>query len=764
MNKKIELIDSFQLRGYQESILSQSLSKNTLVVLPTGLGKTIIALMTTLYYFNKNNKKVIFLAPTKPLVEQQKQSFEQLIKNSDQLTLTVLTGQIPPEKRKTLYQESDIIFATPQIIENDIINRYITPSTIGHIIFDEAHRASKNYAYCFIAEQCHEYAIFLALTASPGTNKEEIYSILKNLYIEHLEYKSYEDDDIKPHVHTTQIHHVEVELSEEQKKIKTYLENAFKSCIEDLQQLGYLKQSISSITKTTLLEFQRELRIEISKQQQEEKVWKAISLSAAALKVMYGSELFESQEFSVAYTYLHNFFRVSGDDSKAAEYLRILIPFRKAYDGLKKLIEQQEQHPKLIKLKELVTNEVKENNQLKFIIFSQYRESAHIIVNELSRISGIHPVLFIGQSKKGETKLSQKEQKKVIEEFREGKYNCLVSTSVGEEGLDIPKVDLVVFYEPVPSAIRSIQRIGRTGRFKQGKAIILQTKDTKDQITRYVASAKEKRMYKVLEQITLEFEKKNKEKTQKTLDSFVKKNNTTQHSTFQSQPESQRPSHSPNHSPSLSLPVVYIDTRENNDLIKELFSLSEFRIEAKQLEVGDIILNEEIGIERKAKIDFVNSIIDKRLFPQLINLARNFKRPVLILEGEENIFSLRNLNPNVIRATLSAISVDLRIPILYTNSIKETSLMIQTMCKRLIKEKKTISLVTDKKSLSEQEELEKVISTIPKINIVTAKELLLHFKTIQNIANATEKEFLEVKGIGALRAKQLEDFFKKEYY
>lgn len=208
---------------------------------------------------------------------------------------------------------------------------------------------------------------------------------------------------------------------------------------------------------------------------------------------------------------------------------------------------------------------------------------------------------------------------------------------------------------------------------------------------------------------------------------------------------------------------IYVDNRENTDLIKAFFRIDEIEVESKKLDVGDIVLSEQVAIERKAKVDFVNSIIDKRLFPQLIDLAKNYKRPVLILEGSENLFSIRNLNPNVIRATLSAIAVDLRMPIIYTNSIDETAQMVLTMVKRLNKEKKDISLVANKTAFSENEELEKFVSSIPKVNVSSAKAILAHFKTVKDLINASEKLLLECDGIGKVRAKFLVDFFEREY-
>lgn len=754
--KKIELIKEFEPRLYQQSIFASSVNKNTLVVLPTGLGKTIVAIMSCVFYFNKTGKKVLFLAPTKPLVEQQEKSFKSFFKNFDEFFFQVLTGLVSPKKRADLYSKADFVFSTPQLVENDIINGIIKPQDFCLIVIDEAHRGTGNYAYTFIAEEFDKTnAKILALTASPGTSKEEILQIKSNLKIEHIEVRKSDDSDVAPYVNKTEITQVKVDLSEDLKKIKESFNRVYAKRILEVKNLGYLQgKNPKTITKTDLLELQNYLRALASQKTSDENVWKGISISAGLMKLSYGIELFESQDFEVCYNYFYNFFRDGKNESKAVLELTLDIEFREAFEELSALVKSGVIHPKFAKLENLVFGEFSKNADLRIIIFSQYRETASRIVKELSKVKEIRPVLFVGQAKKTEKGLSQKEQKDVLEKFKLGDYNILVSTSVGEEGLDIAKVDVVIFYEPVPSAIRSIQRIGRTGRFKKGKAYVLMTNGTRDIVTNIIANAKEKRMYSVLSAMQKETGDGRREMGDKNLSGFLKEN-------IQTQKEEEKENSSPeSRVPSLS---IVVDNRENNDLLKELFRIKELKVETKKLEVGDIIISDYIAIERKSKSDFINSIIDKRLFPQLMNLSSNYRRPVLILEGNENIFSIRNLNPNVIRSTLSAIAVDMRIPIIFTENLNETAQMILTIAKRTIKEKKEISLADNKTSHSENEELEKFVSTIPKINVISAKSLLKNFKSIKELVNADEKELQEVEGIGKLRAKFLVEFFKREY-
>jgi Fanconi anemia group M protein len=300
----------------------------------------------------------------------------------------------------------------------------------------------------------------------------------------------------------------------------------------------------------------------------------------------------------------------------------------------------------------------------------------------------------------------------------------------------------------------------------------MQTEGTRDVTIRHIADAKERKMYKVLSEIREEFENR---KTESTLDKFLKKDDSEKkqivediksqikiEETPKENSESKTIFDNLNSEDDVRIPI-YVDQRENTALIKELFALDEVKVIGKQLDIGDIVISEKIAIERKEKLDFVNSIIDKRLFPQLIDLAKNYKRPILIIEGSQNIYTLRNINPNVIRATLSSIAIDLRIPIVYTDSMEETALMVQTIAKRNVRTKKDISLADNKRSFSENEEIEKFVSSIPKINVVNAKGLLSKFGSIKKLVNAKEDKLIKIDGIGKGRAKNIFDFFNKEY-
>jgi Fanconi anemia group M protein len=158
-----------------------------------------------------------------------------------------------------------------------------------------------------------------------------------------------------------------------------------------------------------------------------------------------------------------------------------------------------ESHPKFERLAELLVAELERAPHAKAIVFAQYRDTVATIVAELKR-RGIESRRFVGQADRAKEKgMSQDEQRATIAAFARGEFPVLVASSVGEEGIDIPAVDLVVFFEAVPSAIRSIQRRGRAGRTAAGRCVVLITAGTRDEKMAFAGVAREKKMKRIVQ-------------------------------------------------------------------------------------------------------------------------------------------------------------------------------------------------------------------------------------------------------------------------
>lgn len=737
------MIKDFRPRLYQETILSTAANYNTLVVLPTGMGKTAVSLMLAVKQLSQYPaSKILILAPTRPLIDQHRNTFRSLL-NLEEEKFALFTGFVKPEKRQELWKTAQLIFSTPQGLENDIISNRISLEDVSLMVFDEAHRAVKDYSYVWIAKQYNKLAKHpktLALTASPGSDMESITEVCKNLHIEEIEVRTDEDPDVRPYIQDVEIRWSKVELPEKFKEVKRFLEQCYRSKLEEVKEHGYISSiQLQHASKTDLLSIQAGLHADIAKGDKNYDILKSVSLIAEAMKVQHALELIETQDPSALHIYFEKL-QAQSFTSKVQAVKNLVrdLNFRSAYIKNSRLVEEGAEHPKLARLKEIVKEEVNKDKNIKIIIFSQYRDVGSKINDEMSRIEGISSRLFIGQAKKNGNGMSQKKQIEVLDEFREDRFNTICMTSVGEEGLDIPSVDLVIFYEPIPSAIRTIQRRGRTGRNVKGRVIILMTKNTRDEGYKWSAHHKEKRMYRNLDTLKKNFRSgKIKKQITPALSSFIPKSSSLK---------------------------VFADYREKGSgVIKELIDLGA-NIQLEKLDSADYLLSQRVAVEYKTTHDFVESIIDGRLLKQVKELKRNFERPVIMVEGEEDIYSLRNVHPNAIRGMLATISISYGIPIIYSRNFKDSAALLNIMARREQEESSSdYSLHGDRKPMTCRGQQEYIISSLPGVGPSLAKELLRNFRTIKNIMNSDQGSLRKVDKVGEKIANNIKNIIEKEY-
>lgn len=458
-----------QPREYQSKIISSiKKSGNTLVVLPTGLGKTLIALSL----IEKTPKKSIFLTPTKPLARQHLNTIREALGFNEE-ECALVTGEMPPKKRKALYLRR-AVSSTPQTINNDLKNNLFSAEDVGLVIFDEAHRAVGEYAYVKIAERLAPGTLILALTASPGGNKEKIKEVLANLKIQNIEIRTHEDPDVSQYVKKMSRIWIPVDLGEQYSEAKTILKSYIDKNAKALQALGFRPQMFS---KQAFLEQRRKLF-----NMKHPLKFRAIYLSTCLLHSLHLMELLETQGKEPVIKYVE---KISKSDSKSAKAVSTSPEIQRVL----KMVEESADHPKMGKLLSLV-HELKGK---KLIIFVQYRAQIESIMAQLNAC-GVRAKPFMGKR----DDFTKKMQEETMDAFRKGGFDVLVASSIGEEGLDIPEVDAVIFFEPIPSDIRSIQRRGRAGRFKEGAVYILMTRKTRDEYYYWASIKREKKMKEVL--------------------------------------------------------------------------------------------------------------------------------------------------------------------------------------------------------------------------------------------------------------------------
>src|SRR3989338_3985568 len=502
---------------YQKNIFETCKEKDCLVILPTGTGKTLIALMLAIDRFKKFPlEKILMLAPTRPLIEQHFNYFKENLPDG-WADMQIFTGKTPSEKRGEIWQTAEFIFSTPQCISNDLKKNLYNLSEVSLLIVDECHRCLKNYAYNLITQKYKTQGKnkrVLGLTASPGSESKTINQVCENLGIEAVEIRTRESPDVKPYLKELDFEKVEIDFPPELEEIRVLLTAIQDSKVTELKNRKVL---FTYPSKTVLLNLQTKLMIELKKSRDLNKM-QAVSVISQALKISHALELLETQTISSLLSYLKGLFKQA--EEKKSKGVQKLVKDPRFVRAFTLATTLPDEHPKISKLKEMIEEQIKKDKRLKIIIFAQFRETVRKISEELNKINGINAKSFVGQSIKeyapGKTTgLKQKEQKEIVEDFKKGKINILVATSIGEEGLDIPEVNEVIFYEPVPSAIRKIQRSGRTARLSPGSLKILITKNTRDQIYHYAAYHKEKKMYKAIDKIKEEFEsgKRTKQET-----------------------------------------------------------------------------------------------------------------------------------------------------------------------------------------------------------------------------------------------------------
>ena len=747
--------NSIESRLYQQVLAGDVLKKgNTMVVAPTALGKTIVAILVAADRLQKvKNSKILVLAPSKPLAIQHEDSFKEFLT----LPCSSITGAVKTDERVKRWEESRIISATPQTVESDLLNGRYDLSDVSLIVFDECHHGVGSYSYVYLASryvQESNYNLILGLTASPGSDKAKIKEVCENLYIQNIVVKTEEDSDVRPYFNPVEIDWVRVKMSTELEKIKGYVDKALKVRLKALKNMGIIRTV--SVGKVDILKARGRIQGEIARSVNPDKdLFQAISILSAVINIQHSQELIETQGVQTFNKYIS---RLRKKKTKAAKSLMWDDNFGRAVKMAREAERHGWEHPKLRELTNILKKELgtedgqtklqstrfkdKDEKTSKIIIFTQYRDTLEMIHQKLEK-EGIKSAKFFGQANKdGEKGLTQKEQKAIIKSFRMGEYDVLISTSVAEEGIDIPAVDLVILYEPVPSEVRMIQRRGRTGRKRTGRVKVLITNGTRDEAYYWSSVRKEDRMKyqlidpKVLEELNASaVERMENQKKIKVID----------------RPKVEKAN-----------PVVYADSREGNSKVIRHLSEMEIDVQVRSMAVGDYQVSDEVVIERKTAKDFVDSIIDKRLFKQARELSEEFKRPLLILEGDDIYNGM--IHPNAVRGTIAAIAIDFGISIIPTRNSQDTAAMIKRIAVREQSgEKVNIQIRTDKKPTSLWEQQLFIIESLPNIGPVNAKNLLQHFGTVEKVINASESELQEVEGIGKKTAKNIRKVVESKY-
>lgn len=805
--------NSAEARIYQQVLAADVLKNgNTLIVAPTALGKTIIAILVAADRLQKfKGSKVLVLAPSKPLTIQHEENFKYFLN----LPCTSITGAVKTDEREKRWNESQIICATPQTVESDLLNERYSLEDVSLVVFDECHHAVGSYSYVYLASryvrECQNHLI-LGLTASPGHDKNKIKEVCENLFIQDITIKSEEDPDVKPYFNPINIDWIKVEMGPQLIKIRDLVNKALKVRLKGLKTLGVI--NTVSVNKRDILKARSKVQSKIGRSVNPPKeCYQAISILSAVINLQHALGLLETQGVAPFNDYVG---RLRKKTTRAAKNILLDPNFSKAVYLAKEAEEYGLEHPKMKKIIELLKLELgldgqtrlkslrdtEENEESpKIIVFTQFRDTLDMI-HERCVKEGIKSVKFYGQgTSDGKKGLTQKEQKNIIKSFKTGNYDVLISTSVAEEGIDIPAVDLVILYEPVPSEIRMIQRRGRTGRKSSGRMKVLITKDTIDEGYYWTSVRRESRMKTQLatQEAIDELKLNSSEKiaVERSVKVLGKKEKAIMEEPVKSDVDDALEEETCNEdieeidleneneikleeikdkeqslddaiydelakNPQNQELFVYVDSREGNSKVIRALDTIGVKVKVNTMSVADYQVSEEVAIERKTAKDFVDSIVDKRLFKQARMMMEEFKKPIMILEGDD--FYSGFINPNAIRGAMTSIALDYGISIIPTRTAEDTAAMIKRIAVREQKgEKRSIQIRTERKPQNLWEQQLFIIESLPGIGPVHAKRLLEHFGTVKAVLEADEKKLQEVEGIGKKTAKNIREVVDGKY-
>ncbi|MHA1463010.1 MAG: ERCC4 domain-containing protein, partial [Candidatus Heimdallarchaeota archaeon] len=628
-----------------------------------------------------------------------------------------------------------------------------------------------------------------ALTASPGTDKTAILEICKNLFIESVESRPKDDPEVRQYIQKVDIERIEVPLPLEFEVILKAINKLGEREVAFLRTKNITDKKFSYLYKGELLKIKGQLSQNFRANYLE------IMACNRLVYILLLRETLESQGIPSTFALIQTW---KERNSKSIRGLFNLEEFQNMVDSIAILNEQGVIHPKLLYLLDILDKVDLINSRV--LLFCNLRATCYAISEALTK-RGIEAKAFVGQGKGRKGGLSQKKQIALLDAFRRDEFPVLVSTSVLEEGLDVDECNLVIFYDGTASAIRKIQRAGRTGRKQKGRVVVLTTHHTADTTLHYISNAKERRMNLLLSDVTwlkVELEKEpesdkrafapiiedSKPSDEENVDeennvgapelseklaSFKvalndldkwqksgveekqveKKDDVTQiakkSKTVKEEPK----------------PIkIIVDSREKNSKILFYLKKEGVELDFKQLDSGDYILSDRVAVEYKKGEDLLSSIIDGRLFEQLGSITNAYQIPILLIEG----FPSGGIHPEAIAGALSSFIIDFGVSIIQTQSSEETAVILKRIAMREQITKKRPTLIRKAMRISNPKENSvQVLSSFPGINRTLASRMLESFGSIKGVLNATVEELTEIEGVGPKKSKKIIDLVNQEY-
>jgi ERCC4-related helicase/ERCC4-type nuclease len=762
---------SVEQRDYQTNIAATAEKESTLVVLPTGMGKTIVALIVIANTLLKKKGKVLFMAPTKPLVQQHAGFLTEHLLNFEP---AMFTGEVSPVVRAETWKENRLIVSTPQVIENDVDEGRIDLDDVELTVFDEAHRAVGDYAYVSVGRRLQERSgLVLGMTASPGSDVGKIAEVCENLGITNVEIRSEYDEDVIKYTQDVDVQYIGVNIQEGMGPVVYLLKQIMDEQVRKLREYGFLDPK-KPVTTRDLLEAGSVIRARLQSGRKAFQLFRAASMQSMAIKINHAIELAETQGSGALEKYLEKQVH-EGSDKEGSKASRDLVKDARFQQARTLVYGMERDHPKLEKVIPIIKTQFLSKPDSRVIVFTHYRDTCELMTQTLDKIPGFRPVRFVGQASKGEDLgMNQKEQKEIIDKFQGGEFNILVATSIAEEGLDIPATDLVVLYEPVPSEIRTIQRRGRTGRRRAGKVVMMITRHTKDEAYFYSSRKKEAQMRRELESLRRKLRVKRGlpdlppttrgPLSKPELEDMMKVEPPTEKQELSQRVAEKRGQKSlvqfERGKVAHEATLVASPNAESIGLQEELASLG-FGMSTKDIENADVLVSPRIAVSVRTVDQFIDGISDGSVLSTLAKMKHEYLHPILIVQGEPEGEGVQAGNAAVYDA-LSSVLAEYHMPVLSTKNSAETAAQIVSLYRQeLARKDRAASGVQTTLDVSSRQRF--LVQGLPNVSATLAQRLLERFGSVKGIADADVEDLMKVEGIGKVIAEGIHTVLRKKY-
>lgn len=494
-------------REYQRELFLHALRGNTLVYLPTGSGKTLIAAMVLSCMKKLNPRKLmVFLVDRIPLVYQQSDYIKSQVPD---LRVEILAGDIerfPGDKSRRIANvlalsenKIDLLVMTHQILLNLMAGdqSVVRMSDISVLVFDEAHHCLGNHPYNQIMRDFYKATsnrfkpLVLALTASPAgadtpqSTSNRLEELLSNLCA--CARMPLRSTDLEMYWNRPETAYELVSMNTKQQLLQSFVESYLTSLAMQIETEAKFPRALDKLN-VLKPNYRGALRKLIERCYNDKNRVKGLALGEHAMHMLSVIEVNNILGNEYAVECLKECIRQLRSATSPMEQLKKkligssekLLVLESSIASLRRVssfFSSSDRYQHLTKELRNFIRQVERDETSRGIIFVKMRKTAYKLSERLRQETGIaerlNPAFLVGHGQGSDGMDWRGEQEEILKKFRSGEVKLLVSTSVLEEGLDVPVCNLVIRFDSALTLRALVQSRGRASRRPDSRFVVI---------------------------------------------------------------------------------------------------------------------------------------------------------------------------------------------------------------------------------------------------------------------------------------------------